>query len=159
MGSYTSKMQLSYFESVDPKRLYQLYSIPDIAKYSNSTTFNNRSSKSIIQQIIPSQQLQQIQHNLFQQLQSNPNDIHHQKIYQQYNNELIFIISEKKNKVLSISHFNKIITFILALKFSYHNLIDFGFDVIMLFRLKWNIVKQSSNHINTYWHACNYQQH
>ena len=125
MGSYTSKMQLSYFESVDPKRLYQLYSIPDIAKYSNSSTFNNRSNQSIIQQIIPSQQLQQVQQKLFQQLQSNPNDIHHQKIYQQFNNELIFIISQKRSKVLSMSHFNKIITFILALKFSYHNLINF----------------------------------
>lgn len=133
MGSYTSKMQLSYFESVGPKRLHQLYSIPDISKYYNSSTFNQQTRQNIIQQIIPPQQLQQIQHKLFQQLQSNTNHINQQKIYQLFNNELILIISEKRNKVLSMSqylcnsslHLNFI--FMINLTFSSSSIMNFDF--------------------------------
>ena len=104
MGSYTSKMQLSYYESVDPKRLYQLYSIPEINKYSKPSTLNLQSTQSIIEQIIPSKQLQQIQRKIVNQIQSNPYHITEWKVHQLFQNELILIISEYKNKVLSISH-------------------------------------------------------
>ena len=115
MGSYTSKMQLSYYESIDPKRLYQLYSIPEINKYQQKQSIPNlSSSQTIIEQIIPPNHLQQIQDKIINDMENNPNNVSQSQFNRNFYNELILFISEKKDQVLSM-----IILFFIFIFFSY----------------------------------------
>ena len=68
MDSFTKKMQFSYYESIDPKRLYQIYSIPQILskykKIKKKQCINNND-------IFPLNQLKQIQKNIINHIHNH----------------------------------------------------------------------------------------
>merc|ERR1712228_29 len=100
MGSFTKTMQTSYYESIDPHRLYQIYSIPQLCAKQTSTETNNNFSNDILQQILSQNELKQIQQNVLNQMQINgnecKNDLYHILFYKQ----IKALVVCKKNKIM-----------------------------------------------------------
>eukprot|EP00484_Ammonia_sp_Unknown_P029910 CAMPEP_0197049704 /NCGR_PEP_ID=MMETSP1384-20130603/24777_1 /TAXON_ID=29189 /ORGANISM="Ammonia sp." /LENGTH=765 /DNA_ID=CAMNT_0042482021 /DNA_START=231 /DNA_END=2528 /DNA_ORIENTATION=- len=99
MGSYSSKMQLSYYESIDPLRLYQLYSIPSI-NIAHRTAAPSSSSSSNAQQIISPSQLAQIQQTVIDSMQSQSNADHtplcHKLYHRLFSQQILCILKDKQ---------------------------------------------------------------
>eukprot|EP01083_Nonionella_stella_P077287 210962_1 len=92
MGSYSKKMQTSYYESLAPHRLYQMYSIPHIPRtHTNDTPLKPIPFESFVQ----AKSLNAICQNIIHQMTAN----HHTSYDMEYYRKLIVFMTNKKNKI------------------------------------------------------------
>lgn len=114
MNSFTKKMQLSYYESIDPNRLYQIHSIPELcSKYNGPSTHNNFNND--ITHILSLNHLKLIQQNVLNQIQNESSNDLHQRLYHiQFYKEIKAFVTKQKHKVPFVS-------LILALSHNVHN--------------------------------------